>query len=334
MALDTVDELDQALLHALQVSPRASFRLVGEVLGVSDQTVARRYARLRSEHALRVRGLSDPAALGWASWVLRVRAAPHAAAEIADAVARRADTSWISLCSGGAEIVATVRGPGVESLLLDVLPRTPGVLDVRADEVLRVFYGGLGEPFTKQGPLEAAQVSRLSEELPVPGTPPTGLDTADRAVLEALRNDGRASIETVTSRTGLSASTVRRRLHELRAGGVLRLVVDVDLSVFELPVRSMLWLTVEVGALEEVGSRLGAQAEVAFAAATTGRANVFVSVSTHDGPSLYRYLTRETAALPGVLAVETAPVVRHLKSASSRYRPRLAPPAPARGRTP
>lgn len=258
------------------------------------------------------------------------RALLQVATDIADAVARRADTSWISLCSGGAEIVATVQGPRVESLLLNVLPRTSGVLDVRADEVLHVFYGGLGEPFTKQGPLEAAQVSRLSEELPVPGAPPTGLDDADRAVLEALRDDGRASIETVTTRTGLSASTVRRRLHELRAGGVLRLVVEVDLSVFQLPVRSRMWLTVEVGALDEVGSRLGAHAEVAFAAATTGRANVFVSVSTHDGTALYRYLARETAALPGLLAVETAPVVRHLKAAWSRYRARLESPAPAR----
>nr|WP_325100375.1 Tn3 family transposase [Streptomyces broussonetiae] len=40
-----------------------------------------------------------------------------------------------------------------------------------------------------------------------------------------------------------SASTVRRRLHEFRAAGVLHFDVDVDLAVFDVPVRTMLWLT-------------------------------------------------------------------------------------------
>lgn len=318
MVLDTPDDLDRALLHALQVNARAPFRLIGQVLGVSDQSVARRYARLRSDYALRVRGLSDPAAAGWPPWVLRVSAAPQAAAQIAEAVARRTDTSWITLCSGG-EIVATAQGPGVETLLTEILPRTPGVLAVHADEVLRVFYGGLAEPFTKQGPLEAGQVARLAEDLPAPAPPPGALDAADRRVLEAVREDGRAPVEALAVLTGLSATTVRRHLHDLRAAGVLRLGVDVDLGVFELPVRSMLWLTVEVGALDEVGRRLGAHPEVAFAAATTGRSNVFVSVSTRDSAALYRYLTHETAALPGLLAVESAPALRHVKAAWSRY---------------
>ncbi|WP_220448360.1 AsnC family protein [Nonomuraea diastatica] len=39
---------------------RAPFSRISEVLGVSDQTVARRYTRLRSSGALRVRGLTNP----------------------------------------------------------------------------------------------------------------------------------------------------------------------------------------------------------------------------------------------------------------------------------
>jgi len=42
----TLDELDWQVLQALQLDGRASFRLIGQVLGVSENTVARRYRNL------------------------------------------------------------------------------------------------------------------------------------------------------------------------------------------------------------------------------------------------------------------------------------------------
>ena len=38
-----LDQLDRQLVRALQLDPRAPFSLIAEVLGVSEQTVARRY---------------------------------------------------------------------------------------------------------------------------------------------------------------------------------------------------------------------------------------------------------------------------------------------------
>ncbi|MCP2163271.1 DNA-binding transcriptional regulator, Lrp family [Goodfellowiella coeruleoviolacea] len=247
-------------MHALQIDARAPFRRIGEVLGVSDQTVVRRYARLRATRALRVVGLSDPAVVDQTQWAVRVRATPEAAGEIADALARRADTSWISLCSGGTEIVGAARGAGVDPLLLEALPRTRHVLDVRAHQILHVFYGGAGMPFTKHGRLDAAQVAQLTAHLPAPTAPPTRLDAADQRILDVLSGDGRATVEELVAATGVSASTVRRRLHELRAGGVLHFDVDVDLSAFDLRVRTILWLTVGPSHLDAAGKALAARA--------------------------------------------------------------------------
>ena len=47
----TLDALDLKLLHALQIDGRAPFSRIAEVLGVSDQTVARRFRRLRTTAA-------------------------------------------------------------------------------------------------------------------------------------------------------------------------------------------------------------------------------------------------------------------------------------------
>ncbi|HEY2270636.1 MAG TPA: AsnC family protein, partial [Streptosporangiaceae bacterium] len=40
---DQLDDIDRGLVHALQVSGRAPFGVIGEALGVSDHTIARRY---------------------------------------------------------------------------------------------------------------------------------------------------------------------------------------------------------------------------------------------------------------------------------------------------
>jgi DNA-binding Lrp family transcriptional regulator len=319
------DDLDHGLLHALQVDGRAPFRRIAEVLGVSDQTVARRYARLRSAQALRVIGVSDPAVVGDDQWLVRARCAPDAAPEIADALARRPDTSWISLNSGGTEIACSLRASDTTAageMLLARLPRTPRVLDVSAHQVLHAFYGGAHEPFTKQGTLDDEQVARLTEHVPEAGPPPR-LDDVDRRILRLLRVDGRAAVEDLARECGTSPSTVRRRLHDLRAGGLLYLDVDVAPESHALPMRTMLYLSVLPADLDAAGQALAQHAEVPFAAATTGRTNVYASVASPDAPALYRYLTTKVAALPGVQGVETAPVIRTVKAAGTHYPARV-----------
>lgn len=320
-----VDDLDRGLVHALQVDGRATFRAIGDVLGCSDRTVARRYSRLVATRGLRVVATGLGSAGSQAAWIVRVRVAPSAAGEVADALARRPDTSWISLCSGGGDIVATVGDVGVQSLLLDVLPRTRHVVDVQAYEVLRVFCGGAERPFDKGGPLRLDQVTRLNSVAdacaPVTPTPRrfAQLDQVDRQILSALERDGRVGVEDLASMTGVSPTTARRRIAELRRDGSLRFTVDVDLDFFGLPVRAMVWMPVDADRVDEVGTTLASHDEVAFAAATTGTSSVFASVSTRDAAHLYRLLTGKFAALPGVGRLEATPVLRHVKSAVSRH---------------
>ena len=96
-----LDRLDLQLLAALEINGRASFSRLGTVLGVSDQTVARRFRRLSAEAGLRVVAVRDGFRLGQDQWMMRFRCAPDSAPAISDALARRPDTGWIGLASGG-----------------------------------------------------------------------------------------------------------------------------------------------------------------------------------------------------------------------------------------
>ncbi|HEY2196029.1 MAG TPA: Lrp/AsnC family transcriptional regulator [Actinomycetospora sp.] len=202
-------------------------------------------------------------------------------------------------------------------MLLSRLPRTPRVLDVSAHQALHVFYGGAHEPFTEQGPLDEDQVAQLTAHVPA-AVPPPRLDDVDRRILRLLRADGRAAVEDLARECGTSPSTVRRRLHDLRAGGLLYLDVDVSPDAHDLPMRTMLYLTCPRTSTPP-GRAPAGHAEVPFAAATTGRTNVYATVASPDAPALYRYLTTKVAALPGVQGVETAPVIRTVKAAGTHY---------------
>lgn len=329
-ALSALDTLDRRIVQALQVDGRAAFSRIGEVLGVSDQTVARRFGRMRSAGFLRVLGLLDPLRTGLTPWLVRVRCAPDAAASVAEALARRTDTRWVSLISGGTEISCLVQaaGPGHDdALLLQKLPRTPRVVQVTANAMLHVFFGQDLSPVSRAGPLTPAEVEALTpQDAPArrvaEATEPLPFGPGDHRLLELLATDGRASAAELAAATGWSQTTVRRRLAELRSSGALYYDLDFDFDALGGDLRAGLWLEVEPARLAEVGAALAGHREVAFACATTGAANVYAAITCDNPGALYRYLTGPVAALPGIRRTETAPVHRILKGPG----PYLPPP--------
>ncbi|MGK5555961.1 Lrp/AsnC family transcriptional regulator [Actinomadura kijaniata] len=324
------DALDRRLIHALQLDGRAPFSRIAEVLGVSDQTVARRYRRLRSEDRLRIVGVPPANHAAHGRWLLRLRCAPGAAQGVAGVLARRPDTAWVQIVSGGTEVLCVARGRDREEsreLLLDRWPRGSRVVAVAAHEVLHTFYGSPRRirALNALTPDEAAALT--PEPVPEPADPPRP-DPGDRALLDVLARDGRASHAELAAATGRSPSTVARRLDQLRAAGVLHYYAEFDLSFVGLESAARLWLTVPPSELVATGEALAAHPEVVFAAATTGPTDLAVQVVCRDSRELYRYLTGSVAALRSVTHVETAPIVRNVKRVGALLDPAFLTGAP------
>lgn len=325
LAIRDLDLLDRQLAHALQLDGRVPFSRVAAVLGTSDRTVARRYHRLRVDGTLRVVGLPEARSLGLVDWGVRIQCAPDASAAIATALAERADTSWVGLASGGTEVTCVTRargGSGPGSLLLSKLPRTPRITGVTAHCMLRPVAGTAGWP-GRTDALDARQVAELSRPAPTGGArlEPTA---ADQRLLDVLAKDGRAAVPELAAVTGWSQSTVRRRIEELRATGVLYFDVDIDPALYGFDCEAVLWLSVAPTALGAVAEALAGHAEVAYAAAVTGPSNMMAIVVVRDADALYDYLALRVGALPGVLGAETALVTRHVKRAGALLSPRRA----------
>lgn len=333
--LRTPDETDRGLIHALHIDARAPFSQIGSALGVSTQTIARRYQALRDKAALRVHGLPHPQHAHLAEWLIRLTVSPSAARDVAVALSRRTDTSWVSLVSGGAEIVAIVQAPmaaaSAETLLARDLPRTAGVTAVSAQRLLHLY---LGRPTVWRGCANALDDQqrrclqpRWSADSGQHACEPTFSDT-DLSLLEALREDGRASYADLAVTTGRSPATVARRLESLRANGSLYFEVDMDPALFGISTRTFLWMEVAPQRLDQVAIRLSQHEECVFVGATTGRSNLVASVLCPDPAALHRFLTRLVGGLDGVRSLESAPVSQTVKRAGPR------PTQPARYRAP
>ncbi|MEU0090848.1 AsnC family transcriptional regulator [Kribbella sp. NPDC006257] len=354
-----LDEIDRGLIHALRVDGRAPFSRIGAVLGVSTQTIARRYRRLTAEAGLRVVGLPDPQRAGQTQWLARLTATPHAAQDLAQALARRSDTSWVRLASGGTEIVAVIHTTAADgnSLLLHDIPRTAGITAVSAHCILHTYLGG---PTTWQaqtaaltkdqenalraasgqgtgagatsattdragdggGPAGAAD--RDSERGNSSGQGRTAVDrgrvpgirAGDGELLAGLGRDGRMSLADLAKVTGWSVGTVGRRLAELQGSGAIFFDVDVDPPVLGAMTAAMLWMSVTPAHLDEVARSLAEHEELAFVGATTGPTNLAVQALCKDPAALHEYLTHRLAAYESIHALESAPVLRTVKSAA------------------
>ncbi|WP_327105018.1 Lrp/AsnC family transcriptional regulator [Nonomuraea glycinis] len=317
MAPQTLDALDLKLLQALELDGRAPFNRIARVLGVSDQTVARRFRRLRGTARLRITGMTDGSRLGQDSWIVRLGCTPDVAARLAAALAERPDTQFVDLVSGGTEVLCLMKPRSRQErdeLLLERLPRTPRVTSVSAHCVLHSFYGGPVGWLGKTSALDPAEEAALR----LPAVPavaaPVVLDAVDEALLGMLRRDGRATLAELQAGTGQSESVVRRRLDRLRGTGALYFAVEYDHEPMGHDVEAMCWLTVTPHALAAAGLAVAGHPEVRFAAAITGQANLTVSVLCRTTRDLYAYLSDRLGALAGVQTVDTALVLRRVKA--------------------
>jgi DNA-binding Lrp family transcriptional regulator len=321
------DELDRQLLHALEVDARASFSRIAATLGVSDQTVARRFKRLRTQGRVRVVAVRDHVVHSQEAWMLRLRCTPDSAGAIARALARRSDTAWIALTSGGTEVVCMTRARSRgehEELLLGKLPHTPRIVEIHAYQLLHRFYGGPQGWLRKSDSLRAGQIASLRPSYggPGEGNGSNGGDAAagpalvvpeDEPLVAVLEQDGRASFAELQKATGRSESALRRRLERLLASGALYVDVQFDSECLGHTSAALLWITAAPSALASVGEALAAHPEVAFASAAAGPCNVLAVVLNRDTKTLYTYLSEKIGRLDGVQHVECTPVLRRVK---------------------
>lgn len=320
--LIVLDALDGKILHALQLSPRASFRRIADVVDAPEQSVARRYRKLHRSGVVRVVGLVNPQVYGECQWVVRVHAKPDDLPRLADALVRRPEVTHANVLSGWTELVCIVRAPLGETKdgILQRLPRTSAVLRLEVDLILRVFGEPASAPWTAYGhTLDAGQAASIqqNDETEQRSTSPAAPNEEDQPLFSALAADGRAPHLRLAEHTGWSSARVKRRIAALEASATLAFDVDLLPDRLGFNVNAMLWLTMPPRHLAAVAEEIAAHREIASVVAVSGRNNLLAVVICRDVDDLYRYVAERLAGIDHIQSYDLSIRTQRLKQAAS-----------------
>jgi DNA-binding Lrp family transcriptional regulator len=317
-----MDLVDQQILQSLMLDGRAPMRRIGEVVGVSEQTAARRYQAMHLAGVLRVLVGPSVVAGGSRLWLLRLQCRPDAAAALGERLAAREDVAWVALLSGGSELMCTTVLPADAACGSGVLPRlshTAAVLSFTAYSVLQSYSGGPAEWSGFDEPLTPdAQRLLLGGRQPARRVAHGHVSPDDVGLLRELRHDGRASQVALARALDWPMSRVSARLQSLLGSGAVDVDVDYLLEPFGFATSAQLMLQVAPSRIAAVCEALSAHRLTSWVAAVTGPANVLAAVSCRDNNELFGYVTEQAGTLDGVTHIETLPVLTRLKQAGTR----------------
>ncbi|BEL09778.1 AsnC family transcriptional regulator [Actinoplanes sichuanensis] len=309
----TLDELDYQLVTALQLAPRADWQRIGAALGVDGSTVARRWNRLyRSGHA-------------WISCLPAQLAIPSVVMAIieVDCVAGRLPEVAGDLADD-VNIVTLEHVTGARDLLIQAaftdhvqlgrylslrLGRLPGVASSRTQIAVTVHTEGsrwrldrLSDPARQA--LTGGRSQTWSGRV---------FTDEDIRLFQALSDDPRQPAVQLAEKTGLSPTTVRRRLDRLDAERSITYRCEVARYVSGYPISVSLWCALPPAETQRTVSKLSGMRETRFCATLSGAANLLVVVWLRSVQDIAAFEARLAVQVPELTITDRAVALWVLK---------------------
>ena len=131
------------------------------------------------------------------------------------------------------------------------------------------------------------------------------MDSLDRAIIEILQRNGRASHASMARSLGLSEGTVRRRLAKLLKDRVIRVVALVEPEQLGYHTSAFIGLQIDPVRVEEVATKLAALPEAEHITITTGSYDIFMRVHLESTKALAAFLHHKVGTVEGGRQTET-----------------------------
>ena len=134
-AAETMDEIDQQIIEALQKDGRAPFAQIAEQLSVSPGMIRLRYNRLIEQGYLKVVAITNPLRMGFKTMALiGIRADGSKLLEVAEKISRLDEVIYIIVSSGRFDLFAEVVCRDHEHLLRFITEKLSTIDGVRESE--------------------------------------------------------------------------------------------------------------------------------------------------------------------------------------------------------
>ena len=148
------------------------------------------------------------------------------------------------------------------------------------------------------------------------------LDTLDRMVVACLQTNGRASWSAIAAVSGVSETTVARRVQQMADSGILRVVGVLDAFRAGLGTPMLVRIGCTPGMADSVSAAIAARSDARLVTTLTGVADCMAEFIVPDRGTLHRLLTQELPAVEGVRSCDCLVVLRTFRAAP-QWDPRL-----------
>jgi Lrp/AsnC family transcriptional regulator for asnA, asnC and gidA len=133
----------------------------------------------------------------------------------------------------------------------------------------------------------------------------------DGAIIRLLQVDGRAPFARIARQVGVAEKTVRRRVRELREGGVIDITTVTDPQLLGYGAMALAGIRLDGSKrTSDVAAELAAIEAVDYVVVTTGRFEALVELVCHDPADLLRTVETEIWPVRAVRDVELLPYLR------------------------
>jgi len=215
------DDIDLAIFHALEISPRASWAAVGAAVGVDPVTAARRWQSMQESHQAYVTSYPLLTRESTAAFI-QIRCDADRVRAVATMIAHDPHAVCVDIVSGGNDLfvlAGAATAAALNAFVLDWLPALPGVTAVLAQPVVAVHAeSGFEAPgLLRRSARELLKGDSRGTLLPSIGR----VDDLDWQICLELARDGRAPVADIARAASASSSTIARRLGRLVAEGAL-----------------------------------------------------------------------------------------------------------------
>ena len=309
-----LDELDLRIVNALQIQPRAPWRLVGAVVGTDPTTAARRWDRLVRAGAAWI-SCYPPFERETIVAFVEIDCAHGLSTRVATELAGDPHTMTVNITAGGRDVLielVTRDARDFAAFSLERLAAVEGIREVRTHPVINIYSEAASWRLRS---LDAASRRRLRDAGPSEsaiGQPRPALTEQDWVVARCLAEAPRISISDLAAALGASPATARRRLDGV-LGRQIMLRCELARTLSGWPIQATFFADCPADQIEATGRALARLPEIRAVTSTAGPHNLFLAVWLRSLAHVQALEAELAGKLPHLTIVDRAVVMRPVK---------------------
>ena len=131
------------------------------------------------------------------------------------------------------------------------------------------------------------------------------LDKLDQRLIQELQKNGREGYTRLAAKLGVTEGTIRKRVRNLVARGIIKIVAVPNVSELGYKLMSIIGIQVRMLHLRKVGDTLARKPNVCHLSFVAGRYDLMAIVMARSHNELSKFIEKEVATIPGILKTET-----------------------------